>query len=119
MSRSPVTREFATFGVRLIPLACLASLSVFLCRPAFEGLGRGRPGLLIALLRYALLTGPMGWIGIRLGAALGYPGLYGLLLGLIGAAGISSAVFLLWTRRVLRALPPRPPASPVLAPSEL
>jgi putative MATE family efflux protein len=119
LSRSPMTRAYATFAVRLVPLACLASLSVFLCRPAFEGLGRGRPGLLIALLRYALLTGPMAWIGIRLAAALGYPGLYGLLLGLIAAAGISSAIFLLWTRRVLRTLHAPVSSAAALAPSEL
>jgi Na+-driven multidrug efflux pump len=102
LSHSAVTRDYATFGLRIIPLACIASLPLFLCRPVFEGLGRGRPGLLMALFRYLLLTAPAGWAGMTLAARLGYPGLYGLLLGLIAAAGLSSAIFFLWTRRVLR-----------------
>ena len=49
LSSSPITRQFATFAIRVVPAACLASLSIFLCRPAFEGMGRGRPGLAIAV----------------------------------------------------------------------
>ncbi len=55
----------------------------------------------MALFRYLILTAPAGWAGMTLAARLGYPGLYGLLLGLIAAAGLSSALFFLWTRRVL------------------
>lgn len=119
LSSSPVTREFATFALRLVPLASLASLPVFLCRPAFEGLGRGKPGLLIALLRYVVLTGPAAWIGMRTASALGAPELGGVLLGLVAAAGISSGVFLLWTRSMLGTASPanRPPAD--LTPLEL
>ena len=58
-----MTRDYATFGLRIIPLACIASLPLFLCRPVFEGLGRGRPGLLMALFRYLLLTAPAGGPG--------------------------------------------------------
>ena len=118
LSASPVTRQFATFAIRVIPIGCLASLSIFLCRPVFEGMGRGRPGLLMAIFRYVLLTAPAAWLGIRSADALGVPGLYGLIGALVAAAGLSSILFLLWVRSALRALSPA--AAPVhadLAPS--
>lgn len=120
LSTSPVTRDLATFAIRIIPLACLASLPIFLCRPAFEGLGRGRPGLVMAFLRYVLLAAPAAWLGMRAAHALGYPGLYGVLVGLIAATGLTSAVFVLWIRRVLRDATrgAAPPSPAVLAPIE-
>jgi putative MATE family efflux protein len=104
LSDSPLTQAFATFGVRVIPLACLAAMPIFLCRPVFEGLGRGRPGLVVASIRYLGLTAPAAWLGIRLASAWGFPGLYGLIVGLIGAAAIASGIFLAWVRGALRRL---------------
>lgn len=101
LSHSPVTEEFATFALRLVPVAALASTPVFLCRPVFEGMGRGRPGLVMAILRYVLLAGPAAWIGLRAGAAFGVPGLYGLLVGLVAAAALTSLLFAGWTQRAL------------------
>jgi Na+-driven multidrug efflux pump len=90
--------------MRLIPLACFAALPLFLCRPAFEALGRGGPGLAMALLRYVLLTLPCAWIGVLVAGRLGAPGFYGILAGVIGASAITSLVFLLWMRRALHAV---------------
>jgi len=101
LSHSPVTADFATFSMRLIPLACFAALPLFLCRPAFEALGRGGPGLAMAILRYVLLTLPCAWIGVLVAERLGSPGFYGILAGVIGASAITSLVFLFWMRRAL------------------
>jgi Na+-driven multidrug efflux pump len=102
LSSTAHTREFATLAIRLVPIGCLASIPFFLCRPTFEGLGRGRPGLLMAILRYLVLSAPSCWLGVRLAHAIGVAGLYGVILGLFTASGISSVVFLAWTRRTLR-----------------
>jgi Na+-driven multidrug efflux pump len=104
LSHSPVTADFAAFSLRLIPIACFAALPLFLCRPAFEALGRGAPGLTIALLRYVALTFPCAWIGVRIAERLGHPGFYGILAGVIGASAIASLVFLGWMARALRAV---------------
>jgi len=102
LTTSPITGQLATFAIRVIPLMCLASMSMFLCRPVFEGLGRGKPGLVMAFLRYVLLAVPAAWLGIRVARGLDAPGLYGLIAGQIIAAALSSAVFLMWTRSLVR-----------------
>ncbi len=88
-------------ALNLCPLACLVSIPFFLCRPTFEGLQRGRPGLVMAILRHAVLTTPLALAGMMAARRLGQPVLYGLILGLIVASAIASSVFLGWTRRVL------------------
>jgi putative MATE family efflux protein len=118
LATSTVTREYATFAIRIIPLVCLVSLPIFLCRPVFEGMGRGRPGLVIALVRYAVLAGPSAWLGLRIGLAMGFPGLYGLIWGLLVASCLSSGAFMLWLRAVLRKVAVPATKPPVLAPSE-
>ena len=64
---------------------------------------RGKPGLLMAALRYIVLTAPLSWLGIQAAQALGFPGLYGLVVGLLLAGLISSSTFLLWLRAALPA----------------
>ena len=56
----------------------------------------------MAIVRYLVLAAPCAWLGIRFASALGYAGLYGLLLALVVAAGITSALFLVWIRSALR-----------------
>ena len=106
LAESEVTREYATVALRLVPLMCLMGAPFLLCRPVFEALGRGGPGLAIALLRYVVLTVPLAWLGMRAAAAFGEPALYGLLAGLLAAAGLSSGLFWLWLRVVLPAVRP-------------
>jgi putative MATE family efflux protein len=116
LSSSPITQAYATFAVRVIPLACLAAMPIFLCRPVFEGMGRGRPGLVIAMIRYLGFTAPAAWLGIHFARAWGVPGLYGLIVGLICAAAVASGIFVLWVRGTLRKIPSAVPEPAVLAP---
>jgi Na+-driven multidrug efflux pump len=102
------TADLATIALRFCPLACLVMVPFVLCRPAFEGLQRGRPGLTMAVLRYVLLTIPCAFLGMQAAAALSAEPLYGLLGGLVVASSVSSAVFLAWLRRTLRGLEVRP-----------
>jgi putative MATE family efflux protein len=102
LAESPVTRDYAGFTLRLVPLGVLASLSFFLVRPVFEGLGRGRPGLVMALVRYVGLTAPFAWAGSTVARAWGVEGMYGLVLGLMAATALSSLAFLGWIRSSLQ-----------------
>jgi len=101
LAESPLTAQLATIALALCPLACLAMVPFSLCRPAFEGLQRGRPGLAMAVFRYTILTIPFAFAGMKAADLLGRPPLYGLLAGLIGASGLASAVFFIWMRRFL------------------
>lgn len=102
LTESALTRELTVFGLRMVPLACLAGAPFLLCRPVFEAMNRGRPGLLMATLRYLVLTGPLAAGGLWAAQALGSRPLYGLVLGLLVAAAISSLAFQLWLRAALR-----------------
>ncbi|HYS04201.1 MAG TPA: MATE family efflux transporter [Candidatus Dormibacteraeota bacterium] len=101
LAESPLTAELATMALALCPLACLAMVPFSLCRPAFEGLQRGRPGLAMAVFRYTILTIPFAFAGMKAADLLGRPPLHGLIAGLIGASGLASAVFFIWMRRFL------------------
>ena len=101
LSESPLTARYTTLGLRLVPLACLVSAPFLLCRPVFEGMQRGRPGLIMAIVRYLVLTAPLAWGGATAAEWFGQPQLYGMLIGLLTAAGLSSMTFALWLRRAL------------------
>lgn len=117
LAESARTAELGTVALYFSPLACLVMIPFVLCRPAFEGLQRGRPGLTMAVFRYALLTMPCAWLGMKSAGALDAEPLYGLLGGLIVAASISSSVFLAWLRRYLQGLARRAPIRPSSAPA--
>ncbi|MFQ5766490.1 MAG: MATE family efflux transporter, partial [Acidobacteriota bacterium] len=104
LAEEPLTSTFAGVALQVIPVACLASIPFFLCRPTFEGMQRGRPGMWMSALRYLVLTGPLAMAGIRMAEALGYPGFYGLLAGLVLATALTSALFHLWLLAELRHL---------------
>jgi putative MATE family efflux protein len=101
LTESPVTLGYLVPALRWIPLAALAATPFFLCRPVFEGMGRGRPGLTMSLLRYAVLALPAAWLGLASAPALGVPGMVGVIFGLMTATAVASAVFLIWTRQAL------------------
>lgn len=101
LGEAPLTVEYTAFALRAVPLACLVNVPFLLCRPVFEALGRGRPGLVMAALRYLLLTGPLAWLGTRAAAGSGWPVLYGLIAGTILAAGLTSATMWLWSSATL------------------
>ncbi len=102
LTESEITRQYTLFALRVVPLACLVGAPFLLCRPAFEGLNRGRPGLVMAVVRYLVLTGPAAWLGARIASSFGAPALYGLIVGLLFAAAVSSLVFQLWLAATLR-----------------
>ena len=102
LAESEVTAELAVFALRMVPLACLVTTPFFLCRPIFEAMGRGRPGLVMAIVRYLVLSIPLAWSGLHLAERAGHSGLTGLLIGMIAAAAITSFLFGAWTRSALR-----------------
>jgi Na+-driven multidrug efflux pump len=102
LAETPLTIEYTTFALRMVPLACLTSVLFILCRPVFEAMNRGRPGLVIAVLRYLVLTGPLAWLGMLAARGMGQPPLYGLIAGLLVAGTASSVVFYAWLRSTLR-----------------
>ena len=112
MTEEPLTSLLATFALRLTPLACLVGIPFFVCRPVFEGMGRGRPGLMVALLRYAVLTVPSALAGVRLATAWGYPEFHGLLYGLLAATAFSSVTFHGWLAIYLRRARPEVVTNP-------
>ncbi|HEX4822784.1 MAG TPA: MATE family efflux transporter [Candidatus Polarisedimenticolaceae bacterium] len=101
LTTSPVTVSYLVPALRLIPLIALVAMPFFLCRPVFEGMGRGRPGLAMSLLRYLLLAAPAAWAGRTLAPGLGLSPVMGLVVGLGAATAVSSIIFLSWTRRAL------------------
>jgi Na+-driven multidrug efflux pump len=104
LAEEPATAEFAGFALRVIPLACLASIPLFICRPVFEGMQRARPGLWVAILRYLILAGPFALAGARLARAFGIPDFHGLVLALVAASALASLIFHLWLSATLKAL---------------
>ncbi len=101
LAESPLTAEYARFALFTIPFACLLSSVFLLCRPVFEAMGRGRPGLLMATLRYGLLMLPLAWLGMHEAERLGYPAIDGLVIALLTASGVSSLIFYVWMRNTL------------------
>ncbi len=99
---APAARALAEWALLLVPLACLVSIPFFACRPIFEGLQRGAPGLWMAVLRYVVLTGPVAWLSVRLAQRHGAPSLHGVVLGVIVVTAIVSVVFMAWMHRALR-----------------
>jgi len=101
LAESSETVEYARFALFLVPAACLLSTPFFLMRPVFESMGRGQPGLIMAVVRTAILTVPMALLGIRVASWLGYTEFYGMLVGLLMVAFFSSAAFVTWLRSAL------------------
>jgi len=101
LAESTVAVGYTTFALRMLPLICLASSLFIICRPAFEAMNRGRPGLAMAVLRYVVLTLPLAWLGARLAPGLGYPPLYGVIISLLLAAATTAVIFLGWLRAAL------------------
>jgi Na+-driven multidrug efflux pump len=102
LAESPLTATYTTFALRTVPLACAAGALFLLARPVFEAMGRGNPGLVMATVRYVVLTAPLAWLGMRVAAGAGWPALYGLIVGLLVVGAVTSLGFFLW---LLRALP--------------
>ncbi len=101
LAENPVSERYTTFALRLVPLACFSGIPFLLCRPVFEGMGRGGPGLIAAAIRYLGLTVPLAGAGVWLARSADAPGMYGLLLGVLAAAALTSVFFWIWLRSAL------------------
>jgi Na+-driven multidrug efflux pump len=101
LSNEALTKTYSLFAIQLVPFACLSGLGFLLCRPIFEGMQEGKPGLIVALLRYLLLTAPGLYLGLHFARKAGEPELYGVLFGLLAISAISSLVFVFWTLKRL------------------
>ncbi len=101
LAESPETVDYARFALYSVPFACLLSTPFFLMRPVFEAMGRGQPGLIMAVVRTVILTVPLALLGIRVASWLGYPQMYGMLVGLLMVALVSSVAFVIWLRSAL------------------
>ena len=101
LAEDPLTADLARFSLKLVPLMCLSGAMFLLCRPVFEAMNRGRPGLVMAMFRYLLLTAPLAWAGMAVARGADISPLHGLIGGLLVASTISSIVFYVWARREL------------------
>jgi Na+-driven multidrug efflux pump len=101
LAESPRTAAYSVFALRTVPAACMLGALFLLCRPVFEAMGRGRPGLVMAVLRYGVLMLPLALLGMERAESLGYSAIDGLVVGLLIASGLSSAIFYGWLRRTL------------------
>jgi MATE family, multidrug efflux pump len=104
LAEAETTARLTRMALWLAPIAVLASIPFQICRPAFEGLQRGRPGLVMAAVRYVGLTIPLGLAGLAVARWAGIEPLAGLLGGLIAAGAVASGIFLVWMQRALAAL---------------
>jgi putative MATE family efflux protein len=108
LTESEVSAGFTQVILYFVPVSCLLGSPFLLCRPAFEGMQRGKPGLITALVRYLGLTLPMAWLGIRMAGATGLHPIYGLVVGLMIASLLSSAMFTVWLYKALSGLRAEP-----------
>lgn len=108
LSESRITTDYTIMALWACPLACLVTVPFFLVRPVFEGMQRGAPGLVMAVLRYLVLTAPLALAGAWVASRMGQPEFLGVLGGLIVATLITSVVFLFWIRQALRVVESAP-----------
>lgn len=111
------TQTLAAFAVRYAaPVAALVTIPFLLCRPAFEALQRGGPGLVMATMRYLLLAAPLAYAGATIARDHGFDPFYGLLAGLLSGTAVTSVAFLVWLIDALKDLDedaaPEEPSAP-------
>ncbi len=102
LGEAELTIRYAAFSLRLVPLACVVGTPFLLARPVFEGMEMGKPGLVMAVLRYLLLSGPCAVFGGWLAQRWQQPAVYGVLVALLAVAALSSMVFSAWLRRAMQ-----------------
>jgi Na+-driven multidrug efflux pump len=111
-AEAETTRMFAETALLFVPIAGVVAIPFFLGRPVFEAMGRGRPGLQMATLRYLVLSVPLAWGGLALAPRFGFEPFFGVLAGMIAAAGLASLVISVWVNAALRQMsrdcPPDP-----------
>ena len=106
-SESAETTALATEGLALVPWLCLATAGFMLARPCFEALQRGFPNLVMAVLRYLVLTIPALLLALANREALGLDPVTAVISALICVASLCSLIFIGWLRRAQAELPER------------
>jgi Na+-driven multidrug efflux pump len=101
LGESPVTVEFSTTLLRLVPLATLLGAPFVFVRPVFEGMQRGRPGLVMAVVRYGVLSGPLAWAFGSGAQQVGLAPVYGVVAGVLLATAIATSAFSVWLQVAL------------------
>ena len=104
LTESDISAGFTRTMLYFVPVSCLLGAPFLLCRPVFEGMQRGRPGLITALVRYLGLTFPLAWLGTRMATLYDIHPIYGLVVGLLVASLLSSVMFSAWLHRALKGL---------------
>jgi Na+-driven multidrug efflux pump len=104
LTDSPAAGELATLGMYCLPVGILFSIPLMLVRPAFEGLQRARPGLVLSGLRTFVLVIPLGALAYLQAPHLGLEPIEGLVLGAAAGSGLASLAAWSWIRRQLAEL---------------
>ncbi len=102
LTESAVSADLTDVTLKLVPLSCLLGAPFLFCRPVFEGMQKGRPGLIAALIRYLGLTFPLAWGGIQAARYIGIHPMYGIIGGLMFASLLSSGLLLGWLMKTLK-----------------
>ena len=94
-------QRYAALGMAWMPAAVLAAAPLFLYRSSFEGMQRPRPGMVIGIVRAALLVVPLTWVGAHLAPEVGQPQIAGAYAGFVTGAALATGILALWVRRTL------------------
>lgn len=89
----------------LLPFAAMATVPFLVLRPVFEAVHQPRLGVWITMAKSLLLSVPILTTGRYLAPAVGMDPLLGILLGMVLATGLASAMVLSATRSILRPHP--------------
>ncbi len=102
LTESATSADFTAVILKLVPISCLLGAPFLFCRPVFEGMQKGRPGLIAAAIRYLGLTLPLAWGGILISQSIDAHPLYGLIGGLLVASLLTSGLLLVWLGKTLK-----------------
>jgi Na+-driven multidrug efflux pump len=101
LTDSEVAGAYTAMGMRLLAPTVLAVAPLFIYRSCFEGMAQPRPGLVISLIRAAVLVVPLSWAGSLLAPSYGEPPIAGIYAGYVVGSALATAGMALWVRRHL------------------
>lgn len=79
-------------ALRLLPLAALVGAPFYILRPVFEAAHRPRAGIEVSIARFVVLSAPLILAGRYLAPAVGLDALTGVILGIVTATGLATAL---------------------------
>jgi Na+-driven multidrug efflux pump len=105
LGKAAETKSLVAFALRYaVPVGAFVAIPFLICRPAFEAVQRGAPGLIMATVRYLVLSVPLALVGARLCASTGRDPFFGLIAGLLAGTSVVSVLFTAWLIRMVRGL---------------